>query len=81
MAHCSRNVETEASNVIADNDVGGSGHFRLAARLFERCGWRDTHSSKICSARENRLDRHKKKPRTVHAAGVLQVVASACRLL
>ena len=22
--------------MIADNDVGGSGHFRLAARLFER---------------------------------------------
>jgi hypothetical protein len=28
-AHCSRNVELEASNVIADNDVGGSGHFAL----------------------------------------------------
>ena len=25
-------LQTEAPNVIADNDVGGSGHFRLAAK-------------------------------------------------
>ena len=34
----------------------------------------------MCAAAENRLDRHKKKPRAVHAPGALQVVASACRL-
>jgi hypothetical protein len=49
-------------------------------RINEQCGPCDTHSGKVCVAEEKRLDRHKKEPRPIHVARVLQVVASACRL-
>ena len=41
--HCSEIVETEASNVIADNDVGGSGHFRLCSSII-RAVWLTRHT-------------------------------------
>ena len=52
---CSEIVETEAPNVIADNDDVCSGHLRPAIRIFEQ------HSSKICVVGKKHLDRHKKK--------------------
>ena len=60
---CSEIVETEAPNVIADNDDVCSGHLRPAIRIFEQ------HSSKICVVGKKHLDRHKKRPRAVHAPG------------
>ena len=47
-APCSEIVETEASDVIADN--AASSHLGPAIRIFEQCGWRDTHSGKVCVA-------------------------------
>ena len=48
--------------MIADNDVGGSGHFRLAVRLFEQCGWRDTLTGKIWVAGKIVLTATKRNP-------------------
>jgi hypothetical protein len=48
--------------------------------LFEQCGWRDTRSGKVCLAGKNTF-RHKKDPGQFTLPGLLQVVASACRLL
>ena len=79
-APCSEIVETEASDVIADNDAACSGHLGPAIRIFEQCGWRDTHSGKVCVAGKNALTVTKKNPGQSTLPGSLQVVASACRL-
>ena len=79
-APCSEIVETEASDVIADNDAACSSHLGPAIRIFEQCGWRDTHSGKVCVAGKNALTVTKKNPGQSTLPGLLQVVASACRL-
>ena len=79
-APCSEFVETEAPDVIADNDAACSGHLGSAIRIFEQCGWRDTHSGKVCVAGKNALTVTKKNPGQSTLPGLLQVVASACRL-
>src|ERR1700722_9706970 len=69
-APCSEIVETEASDVIADNDAACSSHLGPAIRIFEQCGWRDTHSGKVCVAGKNALTVTDKEPRAVNAPGV-----------
>ena len=48
---------------------------------IQRCGRSDTHSGKLGIARKKHIDGHKKNLEAVDATEVLQVVASACRLL
>jgi len=50
-------------------------------RINEQCGQWDTHTGKICEPRENALTVTKKNPGQSRLPGLLQVVASACRLL
>ena len=80
-APCSEIVETQASDVIADNDAACSSHLGPAIRIFEQCGWRDTHSGKVCVAGKNALTVTKKNPGQSTLPGPLQVDASACGLL
>ena len=61
--------ESEAPNVIADIDDDGSGHFRLASNYSSSVADATHTPVKVCSVRGNRLDRHKKEPRTAHAVG------------
>ena len=77
-ALCSEIVETEAPDVIADNDDVCSSHLGPAIRIFEQ--WSRHTSGKICVVGKKLLTVTKKNPGQFTLPGLLQVVASACRL-
>ena len=74
------NVRPGSTQPLVTNDVVCSIHCRPRMRIKAQCGCFDTHSGKICGARKNALTVTEKNPGQSMLPGLLQVVASACRL-